>query len=37
MLVDEEVLLVLVGISKEFWTIVGSILKAWINWLVGCD
>ena len=36
-LVDEEVLLMLVGISKEFWTIVGSILEAWINWLVGCD
>ena len=35
-LVDEEVLLMLVGISKEFWTIVGSILEAWINWLVGC-
>ena len=36
-LVDEEVLLMLVGISREFWTVVGSILEAWINWLVGCD
>ena len=35
-LVDGEVLLMLVGISKEFWIIFGSILEAWINWLVCC-
>ena len=34
---DEEVLLMLVGISKGFWTIIGAILEAWRNWLVGCD
>ena len=34
---DEEVLLMFAGISKGVWTIVGSILEAWRNWLVGCD
>ena len=34
---DEEVLLGLAGDSKVVWTMVGSILEAWRNWLVGCD
>ena len=33
----EEVLLRLAGVSKVVWTMVGSILKAWRKWLVGCD
>ena len=34
---DEEVLLRLVGVSKVVWTMVGSVLEAWRNWLVDCD
>ena len=33
----EEVLLRLVGVSKVVWTMVGSELETWRNWLVGCD
>ena len=36
MLMDEEVLLVLVEISKEFWAIVCFKSEIWVNWLVGC-
>ena len=35
-LVDDEVLLVLVEVSNEFWAIVCSISEVWISWLVGC-
>ena len=35
-LIDEEVLLVLVEVSKEFWAIVCSMSEVWIDWLVGC-
>ena len=32
---NEEVLLMLAGVSKVVWTMVGSILEAWRNRLVG--
>ena len=35
-IIDEEVLLVLVEISKGFWAIVCSVSEIWVNWLVGC-
>ena len=35
-LVDGELVLVLVGISNEFWTIVWSKWEVWMSWLVKC-
>ena len=34
---DEKVLLMLAEVSKVIWSMVGSILDAWRNWLIGCD